>query len=187
MVQAPGIARSHRSFFSAPLWLGVLLAILLLAVGAILWLQNSTTTIVLVRHADKELVSIDDPPLSSAGSERAAGLARLFGARDGQRIQAIYVSNTRRARETARPLADALAIEPTIYDAAASKELVGRILREHRGELVLVVGHSNTVPQMVEQLAGGTTVTPIRDDDYSNLYIVTLPRFRRASVLHLIY
>jgi broad specificity phosphatase PhoE len=170
-----------------PVWLTAMAA--LLAVVVIAWFLSSlaTTTAVIVRHAEKELGTIEDPPLSQAGEQRAQLLARMFGEKSGAgRIDAIFASETRRSQSTAAPLADRLGIAVTTVDGNDIEGLARRIRHAHRGQHVLVVGHSNTVPEIVEALSG-RSVPPITDDDYSQLYVVAVPMFGPASVLHLRY
>ena len=170
-----------------PVWLTALAGVVLVAIAAWFIVSLATTTVVVVRHAEKELGTIEDPPLSQAGEQRAQLLARMFGERDGRvRIDAIIVSDTRRAQRTAAPLADRLGIAVTTVEAKDYDRLLSQI-RAHRGGRVLIVGHSNTVPEIVHRLAGGDEVPPIADGDYSQLYIVTMPTLGPASVLRMRY
>lgn len=117
-----------------------------------------------MRHLQK--APGQDPALSEEGQRRAQRLAALLGA---QRISAIYVSTTRRARETAAPLAARLGIVPAEYDPADTPDLVARV-RQESGP-VLIVGHSNTVPDIVEQL-GGARPEPLAEDRYGDIWHV---------------
>ncbi len=139
------------------------------------------TTVYLVRHAEKAEVPVGDPPLTEAGRERAAGLARLLSPLG---IRTIITSQYLRTKETAGPLAAAAGIAPLIVPMTADrsapggiaersiKELVDRIL-EHKGEPILVVGHSNTLPLIIKAL-GGAPVPDIPDSDYDSLFVVTI-------------
>lgn len=164
-----------------------LLFFVLLAAAFVSYRSATTTTIVLVRHAEKVMVTIDDPPLAAEGERRADRLAQMFGDVKGAgRLDAIYVSNTKRAQQTAAPLASRLAIKPTVYSAADVDGTARKLLREHRGGRALIVGHSNTVPALVVKLSG-MSVPEIPEDEYGNVYVVTVPSFGRASVLVLKY
>jgi broad specificity phosphatase PhoE len=170
-----------------PVWLTALAALVAVAVVAWFLSSLSTTTVVIVRHAEKELGTIEDPPLSQAGEQRAQLLARMFGEKEGPgRLDAIMASDTRRTQRTAAPLADRLGIAVTTVDGKDVAGLTRRIRHEYRGQRVLVVGHSNTVPAIVKALTG-TSVPPIADEDYSQLYVVTVPVFGPASLLRLSY
>jgi broad specificity phosphatase PhoE len=148
----------------------------------------TTTTVVLVRHAEKELVTIDDPPLSAAGERRAERLAQIFGdVRGVGRIDGLYVTATRRTQQTAMPLAARLGVKPEVVPAGGDLEaLVSSALREHRGGRVLIIGHTSTIPELIEKLSG-QTVPAIGEDEYDNIYVITVPTFGRSNVLRLKY
>ena len=105
-----------------------------------------------------------DPPLSEEGQANARRLIGFFAA-DPPR--SIYVSDTRRARETAAPLARKLRVKMHRYDPADTPGLIARVLAE-RGP-VLVVGHSNTVPEIVARL-GGERPAPLAETDYGDIW-----------------
>jgi phosphohistidine phosphatase SixA len=128
-----------------------------------------TGTIFLVRHAERAdagSTPATDPSLSDIGRARATSLATLL--KDAG-ITAIIVTEFKRTGETAAPLAQALAITPTVI---ASKDLAGLIskLKTIAGN-VLVVGHSNTLPAVLQGL--GLTSPVIGDEDFDNLFILT--------------
>ncbi len=164
------------------------LAVFALIATALLYLRDAaTTTVILVRHAEKQLGTIDNPPLTSIGEERAERLAQLFAddARYG-RIDAIYVSDTRRSQQTAAPLARRVGLVPMV-SAEQPPGLARTVLRAQRGHRVLIVGHSNTIPALVAELSGTSDVPPMGDDEYSTIYIVAVPAVGAASVLRARY
>lgn len=169
-----------------PLWLSACIGIALIAAAIWFVAHMTTTTVVVVRHAEKELGTIEDPPLSTVGEQRAQVLARLFGERAGPgRIVEVYSTNTRRTLSTAAPLAARLGLTVTVVKDTG--QLPERIRHDHRGENVLVVAHSNTLPEIVRRLSGLESIPPMSEDDYSTLYVVTVPSFGRASVLRMSY
>ena len=119
-----------------------------------------------MRHLEK--AEGPDPALSATGSANAQRLAAWFKGR--VKPQAIYVSTTRRARETAAPLAARLGLTPKEYNPADTAALVARVRAEPGS--VLVVGHSNTVPDIVAAL-GGNRPAPIADTEYGAIWMVT--------------
>jgi broad specificity phosphatase PhoE len=131
--------------------------------------DGHATTIVIVRHAEK--VGESDS-LSAAGMARAQELARVL---QKANVRGIYHSDTHRTRDTAMPLAAALQIKPVEYPAKDAGGLIKLVLRDHAGETVLVVGHSNTIP-MIISAAGGPAIQNIADGDYDEMYILTVPR-----------
>ncbi|HUF17336.1 MAG TPA: phosphoglycerate mutase family protein [Thermoanaerobaculia bacterium] len=146
--------------------------------------QIADTTVIVVRHAEK--VSDDrDPVLSEKGKDRARVLAQMLGE---TAIDAIYTTQYLRTRQTAEPLAarlnlDAIALEAT--DTHIS-ELADRIRTAHRGHVVLIVGHSNTVPAILAAL-GASDSRPIGDEEYDHLYILTIRGDDTAQLLTLRY
>lgn len=133
--------------------------------------EPAVTTVVLVRHAEK-VDDSKDPLLSTAGTARAAELARLLGSAG---VTTIYVTPWNRTRLTAAPLAAALGIDPVEVPTGAeyAAEVASRILAKHRGETVLVVGHSNTTGNVMRAL-GVEGVPPIPESQYDDLFLVTL-------------
>lgn len=155
------MARAFRRFLRFPLAAAVLLA----AVPV----SGQVTTVLVVRHAEKMASGGKDPHLSRAGRLRAQDLAHAAGASG---VTAIYATNFLRTQETVAPLAAALGLTPIVMDAGLTEQLVEDIRNNRRGQTVLVCGHSNTVPDIVEGLSG-VVVEPIPDARYDGLYVVT--------------
>jgi broad specificity phosphatase PhoE len=120
-----------------------------------------------MRHLDTPEGGTDrDPSLTAEGASNAQQLAAWFR---GKPLSAIYVSGFKRTRETAAPLAEARGITVKLYDPADTPALIARV-RTEAGP-VLVVGHSNTVPDIVEQL-GGTRPAPLAHTDFGDIWTV---------------
>jgi broad specificity phosphatase PhoE len=139
------------------------------------------TTVILVRHAEKASGGGSDPVLSEAGLARAEALARMLA---GAHVTAIYASKYQRAKLTAAPTAKAMKLEPTILTEA--KDIAADIKAKHLGETVLVVGHANTVPELIGLLGVAKPPAQIDEAEFGNLYICTVAG-ERASVLRLEY
>ena len=149
---------------------------------------QATTTIIFVRHAEKEAFPADDPGLSAAGKQRAAELARqLVDADVIKGIDAIYSTSYRRTEETAQPVATALNLSITPYDASNTETIMDEIVREHKGKIVLVVGHSNTVPALIGNMGASKNVPEISEYEYDNIYIVSVPWFGKTKTIRLRY
>ena len=185
---SPSLTRRRRTFF-APLWLLAWAGILVLVAAVVYWNSATTTTIVIVRHAEKQIGTIDDAPLSPQGEQRATRLAQMFGDPEAfGRVQKIYVTDTRRTQQTAAGLAQRLGLKPVVTDAKASVgEIAHRVMRENRGGLAIVIGHSNTVPQLVKELSDARQVPAIGEEEFDTLYVVTVPTIGKASVLRMKY
>jgi broad specificity phosphatase PhoE len=107
-----------------------------------------------------------DPDLLPEGQRAAQALAGWFGR---TRVRAIYVSDFRRTRQTAAPLAARLGLTPIVYDPADTPGLVARVRAGPHP--ALIVGHSNTVPEIVAQL-GGTRPAPLVHEDFGDIWRV---------------
>jgi broad specificity phosphatase PhoE len=185
---SPSLTRRRRTFF-APLWLLAWAGILVLVAAVVYWNSATTTTIVLIRHAEKQIGTIDDAPLSPQGEQRATRLAQMFGDPEAfGRVKQIYVTDTRRTQQTAAGLAQRLGLKPVVVEGKPSAgEIARRVLRENRGGLALVVGHGNTVPQIVQELSDAKEVPAFGEEEFDTMYVVTVPTIGKASVLRMKY
>ncbi len=154
-------------------------ALLVLTLGADAYAQR---TIVLVRHAEK-FDHTDDPPLSAAGLTRAGALADLLR---GAGVDTIIATEFRRTQSTAGPLAKRLQITPEIVKALQVDTLVARLRRLPPDAVVLVVGHSNTLPIILAKL-GWTGTLALDDRDYDDVFVVTPRGEGEPAVLRLKY
>ena len=187
-------ANLQRRPFLTPIWLSAIGAfaagiVALLALWAMwVWFTANSTTVIVIRHAEKATVSEPDPPLSAAGEARAELLARMFGDTPGPgRLDAIYISSALRNRMTAAPLAGRLGITPVVAPTEDPKGLARRVLRENSGKRVMVIGHVNTVPDIVAALSDRRDIPPLDEKDFGIMYIVTVPRIGHANLLRVAY
>lgn len=131
---------------------------------------NPVTTVILVRHAEKASMEDASPLKTPEGTDRAKELARVLTA---VKFDAIYVTQFRRVQDTAAPVAQALGITPQVRNAGATyaTDLAKEIRERHRGQTVLVVGHSNTTVAVMKAL--GADVPKIEESEFDNLYVLT--------------
>lgn len=186
-MRPPGISRGRRPFF-APIWLAILAAVGAALVGVGVLRSTATTTVIVVRHAEKQLSTIEDAPLTTEGEARAERLAAMLGARrDGLPITRVFVTEARRTQQTAAPLVRRLGIAPTTLPAKDVDALV-RALREGPSEAAsVVVGHGNTVPAVIAGLTRNRIAVKVDENDYSSMFVVTVSTFGPASVVRLQY
>ncbi len=152
--------------------------------------QAPPALVVVVRHAEKAAPT-GDPPLSAGGQARAPALAAALADAD---VGAVLVTPLRRTAETAAPLAAARRLTPEVVPlgaagaagVAAHARAVADAARRHPGRVVLVVGHSNTVPAVVAAL-GGPPLPDLCDAAYATLFVVRPAAAGRASVLRAQY
>lgn len=134
----------------------------------------SPTRFYVVRHAEKAAPGAGsdarDPQLSDAGKERAEELAKLLARK---KIRQVFVTNTTRARATASPTASLFGLEPQLYPGAGDSAFIAR-LHKLKGN-TLVVGHSNTVDDIVNGLTKHISVKgDLPESSFDRLFIVTL-------------
>jgi 2,3-bisphosphoglycerate-dependent phosphoglycerate mutase len=136
---------------------------------------EGSTTVYLVRHAEKVISnsSDPDPDISSLGRDRAKALASRLAASG---VTAIFTTQFKRTQQTAAPLAEQIGVTPEILHVGSigdTDSSAAAILR-HRGGKVLVVQHSNTIAPLIEAL-GGPHLPNLCDNQYSNLFILYIP------------
>lgn len=125
-------------------------------------------TVYLVRHAEKAADGSDDPPLSAAGQRSAQALLTWF---EGKPLDAIYATHLRRTQQTALPLATRRDLDLRVLPAANSAGLIERLRTRHCEQVVLVVGHSNTVPDVAAAL--GAAPFAIAETEFGWVYAIT--------------
>ena len=142
-------------------------------------------TVLLVRHADIDLPpGSTDPPLNSDGQTRARALAHVAGSAE---VSAIFTSTFTRTKQTAKPLADRLGLQPQEVPQPEHPDVLAQqILSGQFGAVVLIAGHSDTVPKMINAL--GTAAEPaISEREFDNLFVVTVLRRGEAALVRLRY
>jgi len=142
------------------------------------------TTVILVRHAEKKIEpGNEDPDLTPEGVARAQEIARVFG---DAGVNAIYATQYKRTQQTVKPLADRINVPVRLLNSNQTEELVNQIQTAQRGNTIFIAGHNTTVPAIVSALSG-ETFPPIPENEYDNLFIVTIYRFGKAKVTKLKY
>jgi phosphohistidine phosphatase SixA len=180
------LSKLKRRPFMFPLLLPLLVMAAVIVAAVWIWDMRATTVVIAVRHAEVEVDAGPDPKLSLLGQERAARLARVLAKIQGERgVDAVFASEMLRTQQTVAPLAQSLSLPTNILPVAGWTDLPGRLLREQRAKIVLVAGHSNTLPPLIEALSGESI--SIEETEYDRLYIVFVPRLSRARLLQLYY
>lgn len=139
----------------------------LCTLSSLLALPLTADTVYLVRHAEKQDVS-KDPVLSDCGKARAQALADYFASIP---LVGVYATPYHRTRQTAAAVAAVRQLNVTDYDPRSPGTLVAEITAQRQS--VLVVGHSNTVPQLVK-LFSGFDMAELTEQDFDLLYEVKL-------------
>jgi hypothetical protein len=168
---------------------GAVVAFMVLALGLAFFFESqATTTVILVRHADTTTGMGENPGLSPMGALRAEELSRVLGDADVvQGVDAIIAANTAAAAATAEPLARRLRLPVQSADTADEEALVKRILKEYKGQVVLVISDPDAIPRIIPAFHGSKKVPPMGDTEYDNLYIVSIPWYGKVKTLRLHY
>lgn len=138
--------------------------------------QAKTTTVILVRHAEKEVITNGDkmmqadPPLSAEGKQRAENLVAALQA---YTPTAVFSSNYERTRATVTPLSGKHGLEIQYYDPRNQQALADKI-KTMTGQTIVVAGHSNTVPGLVNLLTGENKYENLDESVYNKIFIVTI-------------
>jgi broad specificity phosphatase PhoE len=138
---------------------------------ALMLASCQTTQYFIVRHGEKAAPSGQmgpDVPLSPQGEARALALRERL---KGSHIQYAYSTNYLRTKGTARPAAEAFGIGIQTYDPKDTG-FVARVTARPKGN-VLIVGHSNTVDDIVNSFMGENLLEDLPDSAYNNLFIIT--------------
>lgn len=145
-------------------------------------LNSGTTTFVMVRHAEK----VDDshnPELSGEGYERVARLNNML---EKIEFDAVYSTPLIRTMETARPISERHQLTIQEYDHRNPEDVVEGWIQKHRGQHVLVSGHSNSTPTFANALMGEEYfINKFDESDYGNLLIITIAENDVRNILHL--
>lgn len=152
--------------------------------------SRATTTLIFVRHADTDTTmgAEPDPPLNARGQLRAQLLADFMENIDVvASVDAIYASEFRRTQETATPLAERIGLDVDIADHYEVEAFMREVMGEHKGEIVLIVSHSDVIAPLIAELHGHQSVPDIAPDEYDNVYIVTSPWFGKVKTLRVPY
>jgi broad specificity phosphatase PhoE len=129
--------------------------------------------VILARHAERadggamSGTAEKDPPLSKAGEARAAKLAAILA---DSGVTAIFATEFKRTQDTAKPLAARLGLTVQAMPADNTPQLVAQIRKQHADGIVLIVGHSDTLPVIIKTF-GGPGVT-IADSEFDNLFVL---------------
>ena len=144
----------------------------------LLTVANAAPVVFIVRHAEKASPGGKDPDLSLQGQKRADALAQIL--KDSQ-ITSVFVTEFKRTQETAAPTARAAHVSPTLVSANDIGALVEK-LRALNGN-ALVVGHGNTIPDLLKALGIATPVS-IPEDDYTEIFAVLVGDAPQLLRLH---
>jgi broad specificity phosphatase PhoE len=132
-------------------------------------------TILLVRHAEKDVSATadpNDPALTQGGAERAARLGKKLRK---YKVGAVYSTNYQRTINTARPTAERRRLTVQTYDAKKPDELLDQIMKS-KTKRFLIVGHSNTIPGLANLIVKKEIFSDLNDEEYGVIYLIKLKK-----------
>lgn len=126
-------------------------------------------TLIFIRHAEKMQNDAPDPQLTEKGILQSRHLVDVL---KNVNIDAIYSTKTKRTLSTVEPISTARKLDVIVYDTKTVD--IMQLANVYQGQTILIVGHSNSTPKLINSLLGMDKYPPIDDNDYNNLYIVTV-------------
>ncbi len=149
---------------------------------------GQAATVILVRHAEKAAEPSADPGLTAGGEARAQALAEAL---EAARLDAVLVTEYRRTQLTGAPTARRRRLTPIVVpvrgDSLAHAQAVVRLLRARpRGDAVLVVEHSNTIPAIIAEL-GGPALPELCAGEYATMFVLAVPARGPPHVIRATY
>ena len=138
-------------------------------------------TLILLRHADVDVDDVLEPELNARGQLRAGALAELLAVAG---VTSIFVSPAQRTQQTAAPLAAKFNLVAQVVPTW--EETVLKALSAVAGEVVVVIGHSNTIPEMIHALGGAISATAVLQG-HEDLFVATVLGPNSVRVVHLKY
>jgi 2,3-bisphosphoglycerate-dependent phosphoglycerate mutase len=141
--------------------------------------QAQISTFIIVRHAEKMADGSKDPDLSSEGKKRAEALNQML---IKLKINQIYATEFKRTQQTAEITAQNQNLKVQSYSAKPDKNFIEKIKQENEGKIALIVGHSNTVNEIINLLTNTQAYSALADNEYRNIFIVNLHKSGESQV-----
>ena len=145
------------------------LSIIVIVLSCDIHKKDNTITYYLIRHAEKESDGSKNPHLSKKGLERVDKLKTFFA---NKKIDAVYSTGYWRTKETALPIAESHSLSIEIYNPRSLK--VDSLIKKNKHKNVLIVGHSNTTPFLVNEILDKSKYQTISEDVYNDVFIIKI-------------
>jgi len=146
-------------------------------------IPDTATTFILVRHAETSGGG-SNPVLSAAGQARAQELNRVLSRLN---LAAVYSTDFSRTKQTVQSTATAHALSVITYDPFSPDALLTQTLNTFPKGIVLIVGHSNTIPALLNLMVGANTFPDLEESEYDNLFVAQVSSKGDATVIHMKY
>ncbi len=161
----------------------ILILLVLISLSTISYGQDTLTTFILVRHAEKANDGTNNPGLTAEGQERANRLNELLKAAE---IAAIYSTPFKRTMKTVEPLSLEKGLDIIEYNPRG-QDFISEMYNNNKGKTVVVSGHSNTTPFVVNLLIGSKKYEMLSEDEYDKIFVVTISEIGKGTVTVMSY
>jgi 2,3-bisphosphoglycerate-dependent phosphoglycerate mutase len=135
---------------------------------AICFASCKSTTYYISRHAERAGTMSSDPQLTPEGEKQALDLRNYLR---GKSINGIYSTNFARTKATAKPTSELFNVPVNLYNPAQANNIIDSLKSTNKNN-ILIVGHSNTVDDIVNRFTGSNTMTDLPETEYGSLFIV---------------
>lgn len=144
-------------------------------------LSNDVTTFVFVRHAEKMDDGTNNPPLTKEGEARAIRIKNMLK-KSYSKIDAVFSTDYKRTESTAKPTADEFGLTIQKYDPRTPNVFIKSLIKDYPGKVLLIVGHSNTTPMLVNTLLDEKRFEPLDESVYDKVYVVKASDIGKGKV-----
>ncbi len=144
-------------------------------------LEDERATLIFIRHAEKADDGTSNPPLTEEGELRASRILKLLNKEFGD-VHAVYSTPYKRTQLTAAPTANYFGLKVQKYDPRAPNVFVKSLVKDHINEVVLIVGHSNTTPFLVNLVLGTEQFQQLSESAYDEVFVVKAKEVGNAIV-----
>ncbi len=142
---------------------------------------SDSATLIFVRHAEKADDGTKNPPLTKEGEARADRIKAMLK-KAYSKVDAVYSTEYKRTESTALPTSKEFDLEIQSYDPRAPKVFIKKLIKDHQGEVVLIVGHSNTTPFLVNMVLGEEKFAQLDESAYDDVFIVKSKEVGKGAV-----
>ena len=150
--------------------------------------SQATTTVLITTHTETESDLQSNPGLTDAGTKRAISLQKMLLSIDVVAgVSTIFATPLRATQETAEPISRSLNVPINIVDPKGVEELIEEIMDNHKGKIILIVTHSEVLPQLIAGFQGSKKIQSASLQNLDQLFVVTVPWFGKVKTLQLRY
>jgi len=149
--------------------------------------MRSTTTVMIVRHAEVEQ-GVENPGLSPSGRIRAKELVRVLGNVEvDNSVDAVFATRWRRTQETGEPIARHADVTLQIINPEELEKISEMMIRDYKGKVVLLIVDDKDVQPLTAEMRGSKVLRPIASGEHDSIYVLSVPWFGKVKTLQFKY